>query len=174
MEEPKVKKKGGGPIGNKHAVGNKGGGPIGNQNAKGHGCGRPPKPEYSDEWIEALGKEMIEQINKNPDWLFIQEFAIYKQMTCDLLWSFRERVNFGQYYKLAKHILGTRIAKGAGKDSGLNAGIAQRFLGCYFKDVKDLDLEMIDAKKQKNIEETVAAYQVMTRGPIEKDDNSHN
>ena len=108
--------------------------------------GRPPK--LSDAELIELGKEMIEEIEKHEDWLFLQEFATFKYMSFNYLAECGDREVFSEYYNIAKQILGSRIAKGAGKQNdpdsktALHPAIASRFLACYHNDVKKHELKV--------------------------------
>lgn len=115
--------------------------PKGNQFAKGHGCGRPP--DTSDKELVELGKEMVEWFMDNPDAIFIQEFAIHKNLPVTKLFHWNDqREIFRSYYERARAICGVRQVKGAGKEHGLQHGIAQRFMTTYFTDVKRTEKEL--------------------------------
>lgn len=115
--------------------------PKGNQYAKGHGYGRPP--EVSDEDLIEIGKEMVKWFKDTPDAIFIQEFAIHKELPVTKLFHWNEqREVFKSYYDKARAICGVRQVKGAGKEHGLQHGIAQRFMTTYFADVKRTEKEL--------------------------------
>lgn len=140
-------------LNNKFAVGNKG--------------GRPP--HFTDEELIELGREMIEQVRNNPDWIFIQEFAIYKQMSPLVLFELGRKAVFAEYYDYARSILGVRIVKNAGKQNekgqlqGLHPSIAQRFLNTYFRDVKDTEMEM----KKEDVKNAQKAISILYKGTMD-------
>lgn len=137
-EKPKSKKRGA-PIGNQYAKGCKtSGAPLGNQNAKGSlTSGRKPKPEWTDEIIENLGKELVSWAKSSTDSLFLQEFAILKKLDYDEFRGWKDRIVFKPYYDEARYILGMRQVRTTNKENGLREGIVHRFMTLYFKDVKE-------------------------------------
>lgn len=122
--------------------------------------GRPRKnqEEWTDEKLVELGKEMIKYFADNEDAYFIQDFAAHKKIPARKLYYLNELVLFSDYYEQAKDICAKRIARGAGKEWGLNAGIAQRFLNAYFYDVRKVELELARAKKLEDRGNTVINY----------------
>ena len=132
---------------------------IGNQYAKGISHGRPPESFPDDELIE-IGKEMVEWFENNELALFMQEFAIHRKIPFRKLYALAERKVFADYYESAKNICAKRIAKEAGKPNGLKEGIAQRFLACYFHDLKQTEKEL----KDPSAKDVAAVIQVIRQG----------
>ncbi len=106
----------------------------------------PPK----DEMI-ALGKEMVEWVEKNDplhlsQWYKGQKMIIYKDWK-----SFIQKEEFIPYYEQALNIIGVKYLD---KRSNVKDNISQRWLRVYFADLRDQeDLDMdADAKRKKEIE----------------------
>jgi hypothetical protein len=117
----------------------------GNQNAKGAlTTGRKPKPEWSDEILENLGKELVEWANNTKDAFFLQEFTVLKDLDYDIFTNWRDRTVFKHYYNKAKHILGLRQVKMANEKGGIKEGLIHRFLPLYFKDLKQEEREKVE------------------------------
>jgi hypothetical protein len=116
-------------------------------------AGRPIEG-YTDDEAEQIGKHMLEWFIANPEACFIQDYIILDEKNKPFDLTLKEiyylgnfRKVFSKYYDKVKHICGTRMNRGAGKETGIHASIVNRFVGCYFPEVFDKEMEMRRAEK---------------------------
>lgn len=108
--------------------------------------GHPPLD--SDKDLIEFGKTMLREIEKHPDWWFIQDFASYAKMSSKALYNHADRNCFKEYYARAREILGLRLVRVTGKVDekgrlcGLHPQLAPRFISTYFHDVKATEKEL--------------------------------
>lgn len=129
----------------------------GNKTAVGYG--RPPNQGYSDEELIALGEDLLKWIdeqdsNKKSNIVHLSEWYSEVKRIAPSQWnSIIHRPCFLQYYEVAKHWMGKRIMK----NEKLSTAYGSRFLGIYFKEVRDHEKEVVEHKIDYELKKKEAA-----------------
>lgn len=123
------------PKGNTYGKKNKGHYKTGNEL-----FGRPPE-QFSDQELIDLGKEMLAWVTENEP-LHLKAWCNHANVLYDSqvrVW--RSRKVFAPYYEKAMGIIANRFMERAYLKEG-DSGIANRFMGVYFKDVYEHDISL--------------------------------
>jgi hypothetical protein len=124
-------------------------------NKLGVGYGRPPKEGFSNDELIVMGEELLQWMkdcdaDKKCDVVHLSEwYSEIKRIDRDY-WkdSVCSRPCFSSYYKAAMDWIGKRTMK----NKNLSTAYGSRFLGIYFKEIRDHEWE----QKQKEIDYTIA------------------
>ncbi len=120
--------------------------PMGNKNAVGHG--RPANPGFSDEEVIALGEELLkwcqeQDNNEKSDVVHLSEwYSEIKRIAPSQFEAMKLRSCFVGYYEKAMKWMGKRILK----NTKMPSAYGSRFLGIYFKEVKEHEMETVEHK----------------------------
>jgi len=118
----------------------------GNKLAVGHG--RPPNPGFSDEEVIALGEELMrwceeQDNNEKSDVVHLSEwYSEIKKIAPSQFESLRGRPCFVDYYERAIKWMGKRILK----NTKMPSAYGSRFLGIYFREVKEHEMDTVEHK----------------------------
>lgn len=133
------------------------GAPLGNQNGVGHG--RPPNKGYSKEEVIALGEEFLkwmrdQDADPKSDVVHLSEwYSEIKQIPCSQWESIIVRDCFIGYYERAKKWMGKRTLK----NKDLPPSYGNRFIGIYFKEVRDHERSEMEHKVEYEIKKKLQA-----------------
>ena len=158
----------------------KAGAPKGNKNAVGYG--RPPNPGYTNEDLVVLGEELLQWLrvcdepsltstgDLKPQVVHLSEwYSQIKGMTRTQWNSLSSRECFRDYYDRAREWMGVKLLRN--KDVPQTYG--GRFIGIYFKEVKEEDREIahdkIDYEVKRKAELELARVLPPNDGHIDKE-----
>lgn len=121
------------------------GAPLGNKNAVGYG--RPYNEGFSNEEIIQIGKDLLTWIKecdeKKSEVVHLSQFYSELKEICYSQWqSIIRRDCFLPYYDRAREWMGKRILN----NKELPQSYGNRFLGIYFKEIKDNEREIVEHK----------------------------
>jgi hypothetical protein len=112
--------------------------------------GRPRTVSFPEDEMIALGEEMIQWLNDNPDTLHLtQWWSLHKLFTEEEWDAMQQMPEFLPYYKRALHLIGLKYLT---KDSKVRDNISPRWQRVYFKDLRkseDQDLDEAAARASK-------------------------
>lgn len=135
----------------------KAGAPIGNRNAVGHG--RIPNPGFSEEEVIAMGEELlnwIEDNNTNDKIVHLSQWYYQvKHFTPNQWDALEQRDCFLPYLRKAKQWMGVRVLT----NKKLSESYGNRFVGIYFKEVRDHERSNIEHKVDYEIKKKREADQ---------------
>lgn len=103
--------------------------------------GRPRTTSFPPDEMIKLGEEMVEWVKKNnpihlSQWYTLEKGFIYNEWK-----KFIEKEEFRPYYEIAIRYTGIKYLNGT-----IDKGIANRFLGVYFSDLRDYEHEEVEHK----------------------------
>lgn len=116
------------------------GAPKGNKNGVGHG--RPPRVGFSNEEIIVLGKELLDwckrcDVDKTEVVHLSEWYSEIKEISYSYWRELGQRIEFAPYYERAMLWMGKRILK----NKKLAQSYGNRFLGIYFKEIREMEWE---------------------------------
>jgi len=117
---------------------------------------RPRSVTLEPEGMIALGKEMVDWVNDNPDTIHLCEwYSLQKHITYNEWKTIIQKKEFIPYYEEAISIIGLKYLK---KDSIIRDNIAPRWVRIYFKDLRDSEDNDLDAAsaRAKNVNDNSA------------------
>ena len=132
--------------------------PKGNQYGVGHG--RPPREGWSNAEVNKLGEDLIEWMQecdeKKVNIVHLSEWYSYIRFIRPKDWdALQKRECFLPYYERAMRWMGNRLLK----NQKLSPTYGSRFLGIYFKDVRDHEKELIKEKLDADLKKIDHEYE---------------
>lgn len=141
--------------------------PKGNKNGVGHG--RPPEPGYSNPEVIRLGEKLLAWMKKVDDEqipvVHLSQWYSRIQNIPKSQWrSIRLRPCFLPYYEKAIEWMGTKILE----NKELPTAYGSRFLGIYFKDIREHEEEIKEEEMQRNVKEFAQKEKIRLDGEKNK------
>ncbi len=133
-------------FGNKHAV----------------GYGRPPV-HYTDEQAIELGEKYLKWMrdeDNNPESNIVHLSEWYSEvigMTPSIYKDLTRRECFAPYHEKAREWMGKRLMK----NTKLQSSYGNRFLGIYFSEIKEHEIEMMNAKTKSELQSALTLDQML-------------
>lgn len=139
--------------------------PKGNKYAFGHG--RPPKPGFSNEELIVLGEDLLKWMKEKEkeEVVHLSEFYSEKKGISPSYWkdNIADRECFRSYYERALVWMGKKLLK----NKKLSPTYGSRFIGIYFKEVKEHEFD--EKKKIIDYELDQKAARQQTISPFQED-----
>lgn len=141
--------------------------PFGNKFALGKG--RPPT-HYTDEEAIELGEQFLQWMadqDANPDSDVVHLSEWYSEVigiTPAMFQNLTRRECFRSYYERARQWMGKRLMK----NKNLQSSYGNRFLGVYFSEIKEHEIEMMNAKSKSEMQSALTLDQMLKAAEARK------